>query len=70
MPDRVGCPGGRGPDRASRPRSRLANSTPSSRHMRRTGSGTHTNMNVSEVIANRCIQLVGGELGTNSRSME
>ena len=28
------------------------------------GSGTHTNMNVNEVIANRCIQLVGGELGS------
>jgi fumarate hydratase class II len=29
-----------------------------------TGSGTHTNMNVNEVVANRCIQLVGGKLGT------
>jgi fumarate hydratase, class II len=28
------------------------------------GSGTSTNMNVNEVIANRCIQLVGGTLGT------
>lgn len=28
------------------------------------GSGTPTNMNVNEVIANRCIQLVGGTLGT------
>jgi fumarate hydratase class II len=28
-----------------------------------TGSGTQTNMNVNEVIANRAIQLVGGELG-------
>jgi fumarate hydratase, class II len=28
------------------------------------GSGTHTNMNVNEVIANRCIQLAGGTLGT------
>ncbi|MFC0435550.1 lyase family protein [Kutzneria buriramensis] len=29
-----------------------------------TGSGTQSNMNVNEVIANRCIQLVGGTLGT------
>lgn len=29
-----------------------------------TGSGTQTNMNVNEVIANRAIQLVGGELGS------
>jgi fumarate hydratase class II len=29
-----------------------------------TGSGTQTNMNVNEVIANRCIQLVGGEIGS------
>jgi fumarate hydratase class II len=29
-----------------------------------TGSGTQSNMNVNEVIANRCIQLVGGELGS------
>ncbi len=29
-----------------------------------TGSGTQTNMNVNEVISNRCIQLVGGELGS------
>jgi fumarate hydratase, class II len=29
-----------------------------------TGSGTQTNMNVNEVIANRCIQLAGGELGS------
>ena len=28
------------------------------------GSGTHSNMNVNEVISNRCIQLVGGELGS------
>ena len=28
------------------------------------GSGTQTNMNVNEVIANRCIQVVGGELGS------
>lgn len=30
------------------------------------GSGTQTNMNVNEVIANRCLQLVGGELGSKS----
>lgn len=29
-----------------------------------TGSGTHSNMNVNEVISNRCIQLVGGKLGS------
>jgi len=29
-----------------------------------TGSGTQTNMNVNEVIANRSIELVGGELGS------
>ena len=29
-----------------------------------TGSGTQTNMNVNEVLANRAIQLVGGELGS------
>ncbi len=29
-----------------------------------TGSGTQTNMNTNEVIANRAIQLKGGELGT------
>ena len=29
-----------------------------------TGSGTQSNMNVNEVIANRCIQLVGGRLGS------
>ena len=28
-----------------------------------TGSGTQSNMNVNEVISNRCIQLVGGVLG-------
>ena len=32
--------------------------------MFQTGSGTHSNMNVNEVIANRCIQLVGGTLGS------
>ena len=29
-----------------------------------TGSGTQTNMNVNEVIANRAIELLGGELGS------
>ena len=31
-----------------------------------TGSGTQSNMNVNEVIGNRAIQLVGGELGSKS----
>jgi fumarate hydratase class II len=31
-----------------------------------TGSGTQTNMNVNEVIANRAIELAGGELGTKT----
>jgi fumarate hydratase class II len=31
-----------------------------------TGSGTSTNMNVNEVIANRAIQLAGGELGSKT----
>lgn len=30
-----------------------------------TGSGTQTNMNVNEVIANRCIQLLGGTVGSH-----
>jgi fumarate hydratase class II len=29
-----------------------------------TGSGTQSNMNLNEVISNRCIQLVGGKLGS------
>lgn len=29
-----------------------------------TGSGTQTNMNVNEVISNRCIEKMGGELGS------
>jgi fumarate hydratase class II len=29
-----------------------------------TGSGTQTNMNVNEVISNRCIELMGGEMGS------
>jgi fumarate hydratase, class II len=35
-------------------------------HVWQTGSGTQTNMNVNEVISNRCIQLVGGELGSKT----
>src|ERR671935_2382989 len=31
-----------------------------------TGSGTQSNMNVNEVISNRCIQLLGGELGSKT----
>jgi len=31
-----------------------------------TGSGTSTNMNANEVIANRAIELLGGEIGTKS----
>src|ERR1700728_1225936 len=31
-----------------------------------TGSGTQSNMNVNEVISNRCIQLVGGTLGSQT----
>ncbi len=31
-----------------------------------TGSGTHTNMNVNEVIANRAIELAGGVLGSKT----
>lgn len=31
-----------------------------------TGSGTQTNMNVNEVISNRAIQIVGGELGSKN----
>ena len=31
-----------------------------------TGSGTQTNMNVNEVISNRAIQMMGGEMGTKS----
>ena len=31
-----------------------------------TGSGTQSNMNVNEVISNRCIQLVDGELGSKT----
>ncbi|GAB4007799.1 class II fumarate hydratase [Glycomyces albus] len=35
-------------------------------HLWQTGSGTQSNMNVNEVIANRANQLLGGELGTRS----
>jgi fumarate hydratase class II len=31
-----------------------------------TGSGTHTNMNLNEVIANRAIELAGGRLGSKT----
>ena len=31
-----------------------------------TGSGTHTNMNANEVIANRAIELAGGKLGSKA----
>src|SRR5258706_3865193 len=31
-----------------------------------TGSGTQSNMNVNEVISNRCVQLVGGTLGSQT----
>ncbi len=31
-----------------------------------TGSGTQTNMNVNEVVANRAIEILGGELGSKS----
>jgi fumarate hydratase, class II len=31
-----------------------------------TGSGTQSNMNVNEVLSNRAIQLLGGELGSQS----
>ncbi|MFT3741072.1 MAG: class II fumarate hydratase [Gammaproteobacteria bacterium] len=33
-------------------------------HIWQTGSGTQTNMNANEVIANRAIELAGGELGS------
>lgn len=32
-----------------------------------TGSGTHTNMNANEVIANRAIEIAGGILGSKKR---
>ena len=33
-----------------------------------TGSGTQTNMNANEVIANRAIEILGGALGSNASS--
>lgn len=35
-------------------------------HVWQTGSGTQTNMNVNEVIANRAIEISGGKLGSKS----
>lgn len=35
-------------------------------HVWQTGSGTHTNMNVNEVISNRAIQRLGGIVGSKS----
>ena len=35
-------------------------------HVWQTGSGTQTNMNANEVIANRAIEMAGGKLGTKS----
>ena len=32
--------------------------------MYQTGSGTQTNMNVNEVISNRTIEILGGEIGS------
>jgi len=34
-----------------------------------TGSGTQTNMNANEVIANRAIELAGGQKGSKNRSI-
>jgi len=31
-----------------------------------TGSGTQTNMNVNEVLSNRAIQIMGGEVGSKA----
>jgi len=31
-----------------------------------TGSGTQTNMNINEVIANRAIEMLGGKLGSKT----
>ena len=31
-----------------------------------TGSGTQTNMNINEVIANRAIEILGGKLGSKT----
>lgn len=35
-------------------------------HVWQTGSGTHTNMNVNEVISNRCIEILKGKKGSKS----
>lgn len=35
-------------------------------HVWQTGSGTQTNMNVNEVIANRAIEIAGGQLGSKT----
>ena len=35
-------------------------------HVWMTGSGTQFNMNVNEVISNRCCQLAGTPLGSNA----
>ncbi len=35
-------------------------------HVWQTGSGTQSNMNINEVISNRCIQLLGGTLGSKA----
>ena len=35
-------------------------------HVWQTGSGTQSNMNVNEVIANRAIEMAGGELGSKT----
>jgi fumarate hydratase class II len=32
-----------------------------------TGSGTQSNMNANEVISNRAIEMLGGEMGSKSR---
>ena len=33
-------------------------------HIWQTGSGTHTNMNINEVISNRCIEILNGKKGS------
>ncbi len=38
-------------------------------HVWMTGSGTQFNMNVNEVISNRCCQIAGTPLGSNHRSI-
>ena len=56
---------GRG-DRARRRRGdrRASSTTHFPLYVWQTGSGTQSNMNVNEVISNRAIQLLGGELGS------